>query len=331
MHLVRGLVPLRRATPRRLARLARIAVTHGRTVAGLAAAAAIRDGRAVGLVDGDGALTYDQLDRRAATVAGELHGRGVLHAGHHVGVLCRNGRGLIVAVLAASRLGADIVLLSPDIDSASLAAALREEDLHVVVHDEEFTGALAAARFRGTSIVADRSTPAQLNVRDLELLPQATAPLPDRPGRIVVRTRPPGWDVTASQPMSVRTEIAPDVLARRLPVERGSRVLILAPLAEPEGLASWAAAMVQECPVIVAGGADAAEALRLVDEHRVDTIVADDEALGRIITALGDRPGPTSIHTVVVCGAQRSGLRPRLVDAFGPTVRIVARTVGHVL
>jgi len=247
--LVRGFVPLRRATPRRLARLALISKRHGRTVAGLVAAAAIRDGRAVALEDDDGALTYEQLDTRAATVAGELHRRGVLHAGHRVGVLCHNGRGLVVTMLAASRLGADVVMLAPTADGAAVAAALHEEHLHVVAADETFVETLAAARFRGTTILTDRSAPGQLNVRDLALLPQAEAPLPDRPGRILLRSTSDGDNRTG--------EIEP-LGAHRLSIPRGSSVLILAPLARRIGLQAWAAAVVQECPTVLTPTADGA-------------------------------------------------------------------------
>lgn len=252
--LVRGLVPPRRATPRRLARLALISRRQGRTIAGLVAAAAIRDGRAVALVDDDGALTYEQLETRAATVAGELHGRGVLHAGHRIGVLCRNGRGLVVTMVAASHLGADVVMLTPTADGTSLAAQLRDEHLHVVAADEAFVDTLAAARFRGTTILADRSAPGQLNVRDLELLPQAALPRPDRPGRILIATDSDRGDGT--------TEIGP-LGAHRLPILRGSSVLILAPLTQQTGLQAWAAAVVQECPALLTPTADGAETAAL--------------------------------------------------------------------
>jgi hypothetical protein len=51
VRLARGLVPLRRATPRRLVRMAQSLSDHGLTLAGLTRVASIRDGRDVVLVD----------------------------------------------------------------------------------------------------------------------------------------------------------------------------------------------------------------------------------------------------------------------------------------
>ncbi|MDQ3468653.1 MAG: hypothetical protein M3487_02590, partial [Actinomycetota bacterium] len=61
-----------------------------------------------------------------------------------------------------------------------------------------------------------------------------------------------------------------------LPVRRGSPVLIMAPLAQPTGLAAWAAAVVQECPTVLTARDGATAAQQLAAEHGVGLIVPAD-------------------------------------------------------
>ena len=124
--------------------------TYGLTLAGLCRIAATRHGRDVVLIDDAGPVTAEQLDRWSATVAGEFANRGIVVSGGKLGVLARSGRGMVVATIAANRLGADAVLLHPAFSATQLAELLRVEELRAVVHDDEFGDLLAAARFRGT-------------------------------------------------------------------------------------------------------------------------------------------------------------------------------------
>ena len=71
----------------------------------IAGAAAHHDPDAVALIDELGALTYGELDRRANSVARGWSTLG-LRAGDVVGVLCRNHRGLVDAMVACGKLGA---------------------------------------------------------------------------------------------------------------------------------------------------------------------------------------------------------------------------------
>jgi fatty-acyl-CoA synthase len=71
----------------------------------IAGAAAHQDPQRLALIDEFGGLRYGELDRRANSVARGWATLG-LQAGDVVGVLCRNHRGLLDAMIACGKLGA---------------------------------------------------------------------------------------------------------------------------------------------------------------------------------------------------------------------------------
>src|SRR6187431_2431203 len=99
-RLIRPLRPDR--PPRALAAVQRWGFTPA---GGFAAAAAVYpDAEAV--VDGRGALTFAELEDRTNRLANALSDAGVLE-GDGVGVMCRNHRGFVEAIVALSKLGAN--------------------------------------------------------------------------------------------------------------------------------------------------------------------------------------------------------------------------------
>lgn len=322
-RLTRGLVPGRRATPRRLVRIARDVSTFGLTLAGLVRVAAIRNGDDVVLIDRAGTVTAEQLDRWSATVAGELANHGVVVAGGKLGVLCRGGRGLLVATIAATRLGADVVLLPPSFPSAQLAELLRAEELRAVVHDEEFADLLAAARYRGAAILADTTAPGVVSLRSMQALPQAALARPVRPGRVVVVTSGPtdAPRIARQVGANARAGIPLTTLVRRLDLRRGAPMLLAAPLHQAFGLQFFALALGLGCPAVVVDGAEASRVLRLIDEHEAATLVATPPTLTAVADELGDRPAPPSLRAIVSGGGPL--LEPhwrQVASRFGPIV-----------
>ncbi|MEV0678702.1 non-ribosomal peptide synthetase [Actinosynnema sp. NPDC050436] len=87
---------------------------------------------ALAVSDGARSLTYRELDRASAGLAGRLHAAGA-RAGGAVGVVLPRGADLVVAQLAALRLGAAIVPLDPVNPPARLALMLERADPAVVV------------------------------------------------------------------------------------------------------------------------------------------------------------------------------------------------------
>jgi acyl-CoA synthetase (AMP-forming)/AMP-acid ligase II len=158
---LRGLPALRRAgliAPVRPDRLARMlgALRLGTGPAALASVAAARYGGRPALVDEVGAVTYTELDRRAAAIAGALDRDFGVGPGRAVALMCRNHRGFAEGTVATSRLGADLLLLNTDFPGPQLAGVLERERPAAVVLDEEFSGAFDDAGFEGPRVLAWR-------------------------------------------------------------------------------------------------------------------------------------------------------------------------------
>src|SRR5689334_12179869 len=102
----------------------------------------------VAVVDDSGERTYAQLLRRAERLASGL--RGTLGLGSdpqrvdRLGIMCRNHGGAIEAMVAASMLGIDAVLVNTGISAAQLAAVAQEQQLRAIVHDHDFAEHMTA-------------------------------------------------------------------------------------------------------------------------------------------------------------------------------------------
>src|SRR3984893_16788400 len=119
-----------------------------------------------GLVDELGTLTWKQLDERADALGAALQNstKGELKsavaapaAPKTIGIMCRNHRGFVDALVAANRIGSDVLLLNTSFAGPALAEVLAREDADAVIYDEEFTDTVDRAladRPDATRIVA---------------------------------------------------------------------------------------------------------------------------------------------------------------------------------
>ena len=100
------------------------------------------------LVDELGMLTWRQLDERVNALAAALQ-RGLPGppAGMPkvIGVMCRNHRGFVEAVVASSRIGSDVVLLNTSFAGPAMADVVNREGVEAVIYDEEFTATVDRA------------------------------------------------------------------------------------------------------------------------------------------------------------------------------------------
>jgi acyl-CoA synthetase (AMP-forming)/AMP-acid ligase II len=141
-----GLIaPLR---PDKYARMGLVVRRYGiSATTGLALAAARRpDG--VGLVDELGSLTWGELGRRSDALASGIAGMRT-PSGREVrtiAILCRNHRGFVDALGAATKLGAHALLLNTGFSGPQLADVVAREKAELVIYDEEFAGLVEHAR-----------------------------------------------------------------------------------------------------------------------------------------------------------------------------------------
>src|SRR5919199_548003 len=108
MGMARRLRPVRPdRPPRALAALQRWGFTPA---GGFAAAAALYPG-AEAVIDERGTLSFKDLHERSNRLANALADEGIVE-GDGVGLMCRNHRGFVEAVVALAKLGANAMLLN---------------------------------------------------------------------------------------------------------------------------------------------------------------------------------------------------------------------------
>src|ERR1700757_5085076 len=95
------------------------------------------------VVDERGTLTYRQVDDMSTALARGLKRLGV-DEGSVVSLLCRDHRGLIVAMASCGKLGTRLVLMNTGFAKPQFAQVCDREGVKAVLHDSEFLSLLDA-------------------------------------------------------------------------------------------------------------------------------------------------------------------------------------------
>ncbi|GLZ06957.1 acyl-CoA synthetase [Actinomadura sp. NBRC 104412] len=309
---VRDVGALHPVRPDRAVRLPFVYRRFGPVPATVGAMAALRFPNRTALIDERGTLTYAELERRAAGLATALRTR-VTEDGT-VGVLCRNHRRFVEAVLAASRLGNDVVLLNTDFSGPQLGRVAERERPALLIHDAEFDAVVDEASFAGRRVHAwrDGSGPHE-TLDELAETPPET-PRPARHSRVILMT-----SGTTGTPKGARHDLSigailPVALSHtmRVPVRSGAPMVIGPPLFHVLGFAYLTAGLALGTPLVLFRRFDAKRVLEAIEGLRAETLIAVPVMLQRLLDAL-DGPRPASLR-VVVCGG--SALHPHLCEAF---------------
>ena len=129
---------LRPEHPRKFIGAAKAQRKWDRTPAGGVASNAVRHGDKVCLVDEAGTVSHAELHDHTNRLANALAASGV-RAGDGVGVLCRDHRYFVYALIASSKLGADALLLNTSFSAPQLRDVVAREGVAAVIHDKEFS------------------------------------------------------------------------------------------------------------------------------------------------------------------------------------------------
>ncbi len=295
----------------------------GTTLAGELVAAAARDPGRVALIDERGPLTYaelnDRTDRLAAALIPDRTGRRL-----RVGVLCRNHRGMVEALIACSKRGAEVVPLNTGLGAAQLRTVIRELWADIIIADAEFAALLPRGRRPTTRVTAwaGASAPGDWPTID-QLIERTPAVLLDPPpvqGRAVFLS-----SGTSGRPKAARRPPRPGfaplaAMLSRVPVRCGETLLIQAPLFHAWGYACLQLALALRATVVVGRDADAEQTLRTIEERGCTSLFTVPAMLQRILALpAGTRTsyGTSSLRVTAVSGSRLSGeLATDFMDAF---------------
>ncbi|MEN4401692.1 acyl-CoA ligase FadD12 [Mycolicibacterium senegalense] len=283
------------------------------------AASAQRCPNRPGLVDELGTLTWQQVDQQADALATGLQ---ALPTGEPkvVGIMARNHRGFVLSLIAANRIGADVLLLNTSFAAPALAEVVNRESVDAVIYDEEFTDTAALAlsdRPGAARIVAWTDTHAH-DLTVAKLVEQHRGEEPRRAsekGKVILLTS----GTTGTPKGAKHSGGGPEVLKAildRTPWHTEERVVIVAPMFHAWGFSQLAFAASMACTIVTRRKFDPEATLELVDRHRAKGLCVVPVMFDRIMDLPENVLNRYDGRTLRFAAASGSRMRPDVVTAF---------------
>ncbi|WP_082974368.1 acyl-CoA ligase FadD12 [Mycobacterium sp. E1386] len=273
-----------------------------------------------GLVDELGALTWRQLDERINALAAALQ---ALPSGQPkvVGIMCRNHRGFVEAVVATNRIGSDVVLLNTSFAGPALAEVVNREGVDAVIYDEEFTDTVDRAladKPDATRIVAWTDGQHELTVE--KLITDHTGRQPERTGRkgrmILLTSGTTGTPKGANQTGGNAGIGTLKAILDRTPWRAEETVVVVAPMFHAWGFSQLIFAASMACTVVTRRKFDPEATLDLIDRHQATGLAVVPVMFDRIMELPPEVRKRYSCKSLRFAAASGSRMRPDVVTAF---------------
>ncbi|MGX9789170.1 acyl-CoA ligase FadD12 [Mycobacterium sp. MMS18-G62] len=293
------------------------------------AAAAQRCPDRPGLVDELGTLTWREIDERADALAAGL--QSLPSAPTVLGIMARNHRGFVESLIAANRIGADVLLLNTSFAGPALAEVVQREGVDAVIYDEEFTETVdraLAEKPDATRIIAWTDGPQdELTVE--KLIAEHAGQQPQRAtskNKVILLT-----SGTTGTPKGAKhsggTDGGPGILKAildRTPWRAEEPVVIVAPMFHAWGFSQLVFAASMACTVVTRRKFDPEATLELIDRHKATGLCVVPVMFDRIMDLPEDVRNKYSGRTLRFAAASGSRMRPDVVikfmDQFGDVI-----------
>ncbi|SHG22309.1 fatty-acyl-CoA synthase [Jatrophihabitans endophyticus] len=310
--------------PHKLLRVARDVEAYGPAGAAVSLAAASFGGRAA-IRDEIGDISFAELDEQSNALANALHTQGV-EPRDGFGIMCRNHRGLWLALFAGAKLGAKTLLLNTDFAGPQLKDVCEREGVKALIHDEEFADVANDVDLPGGKYVAWHDG----DTTDDTLLGLIRAGDPGRPPRpsakqkiVLLTSGTTGTPKGAPRDMGLSLALPGGYLSR-IPLRAGRTVVLSAPGFHAWGLLSSMLALGLGNTVVTARKTDPAFTLRALEENAADTLVTVPILLSRLLEEGEDELAGrdlAALRVIAVSGsALPAELATRTMDLLGDIV-----------
>ena len=292
-------------------------VRWGMGSASAVTAAALRFGGRTAIVDDSGSVDYRTLDRAATSVAAKMRAAAAGPDGSlgAVGILCRNHRWFVTALVAAERAGCDTVLLSTALPASNLAEVCARDGIAVIVADDEFAEVVAQSGTAATVFTADglgANSMACIAVEGLQCSPPTR-----RPKLVLLTSGTTGAPKSAVRSLKT-TRVGGTGMLRRIPYRLGDRYLIASPLFHAWGLSQLVVGLATASTLEMRQRFDAAEVAGLMCERQYDALVVVPLMLRRMLDLPIDPGSLQQPRMVLSSGNVLSGdLAREWMDRYG--------------
>ncbi len=311
--------------PKMASSILRSARRWGPTLAAGYAAGVLRGPDEVAIVDDDGPITFRQVHEQSSALANAL-------AQHDVGpetpvaLLARNSRWFVLSVAALDKLGATVLYMNTGFAGPQLADVLAREGCDLLLHDDEFSEAVAAHAPDVRRLVCDR--PPGDGTDDLSsLVRSASDEDPGKPRRqghqVILTSGTTGAPKGASRSKeSVGTGlVAATAIFQRVPFRAGDVHAVPAPMFHSLGNAALLAAAAMSHTLVLSRRFDPEHLLGQIQEHRVRVVTVVPVMLQRILALppeVTERYDTSSVEVVFSSGSALPGsVATEWMDRFG--------------
>jgi fatty-acyl-CoA synthase len=309
--------------PHRSVRILLAFERHG-LLGGAIAAAAIRHGDRVALIDELGELTYRALDQRSNALANAWRQLG-LEPGEGVTILVRNHRGFFVSVFAAAKCGARIVLLNTSFAGPQIREVAGREGTDLLVYDDEYASVLEGVepprgRFRAWADEPGNDTIDAL----IQGLSTAAPPKPGVTPRIVILTSGTTGTPKGAPRAEPRSLGLIGGMLSKVPFRSREVTELCVPMFHALGFTHSVLAVVLGSTLLVRRRFDPSQTLGSLEQHRVSAMIVVPVMLRRMLD-LGYQARRnrdlSQLRIIFVGGSQLSAeLCKRGMAAFGPVL-----------
>ncbi len=313
--VVRSYRPARSA--RQLSRLAK----WGFNLAGGYAAAAAYAPHRTAIVDDHGTRTFAEIHERSHALAAAMARLG-LGSGDAVGLLARNHVGMVETMVAAGKLGVDVVLLNAGLSARRIEEIVQRHRLEHLFVDTELESLVHYLHSDILRVFTDRGPgPGHETIDDLIAQGHSSFRKPARGGRLIVLTSGTSGTPKGARRPHPKGFATIAALLSRIPLRMNEAMLIPAPLFHTWGMAALQLSTPLRSTVVLPEHFDARDTLRLIDENQITTLILVPTMVQRILdlpTHVRARFDTSSLRVVASCGAPLAGATVlRFMDTYG--------------
>jgi fatty-acyl-CoA synthase len=301
------------------------AVRRWGLVSGVAAIASARFGDRTAIVDELGPLSFEDVDERTSALAAAWYDAG-LRSGDGIGILCRNSRFFLDAMLACAKLGGSAIYLNTSFAGPQIADVAERENAKAIVFDEEFSELVQAAtegrqRWLGWTDSSELQE-GDRSIADAVVKFRGQAPpKAEDESRVVMLTSGTTGTPKGASREAPRSLLTLGGLMDRFPMKTKEVTMVGAPMFHSWGFAQTSIAVVMGSTLIVHRRFDPEKTLKAVAEHRCTSLMVVPVMLQRMLDLddeVLDRYDTSSLRIIGAGGSALPGdLATKVMDQWG--------------